>query len=243
MYFGTGPRELAEFGVFANLITNPADGSNEGAIVAEIDFAPNVVDINIGDVGHGAQIKLLDLLENRGAGNGLPRVAHEKLKQSIFLGAQSDFVTTALDSVGDAFECEIRDLQNGARRAAATPQDRANASGKLGENERFRNIVVSACIQLTDTLFHFCGGCYDEHGKVRFFGANPAEDFQAHGTRETKVEKDKIVVLTQSQLLRFDAIRDDLHGEMLLMQFLAKEIRERRVIFGDKYAYRFPQTA
>ena len=243
MYFGTGARELAEFGVFANLITNPADGSNEGAIVAEIDFAPKVVDINIDDIGHGVQIKLPDLLENRGAGNGLPRVAHEKFKQSIFLGAQSDFVTTALDSVGDAFEFEIRDLQNGARRAAATPQHRANASGKLGENERFRDIVVGACIQPTDALFHFCGGCYDEHGKVRFFGANPAEDFQAHGTRETKVENDKIVVLIQSQLLRFDAIGDNLNGELLLLQLLAKKIRERRVIFGNKYAHLVPQTA
>src|SRR5712664_2650754 len=234
MYFGAGARELAEFGVFANLITNPTDGSNEGAIVAEINFVPRVVDINIDDVGHGAQIKLPDLLENRGAGNGLPRVAHEKFKQSIFLGAQSDFVTTALDSVGDAFEFEIRDLQNGARRAAATPQHRANASGKLGENERFRNIVVGACIQPTDGLFHLCGGCYDEHGKVWLFGTNPAQ---------AKVENDKIVVLIQNQLLRFDAIGDNLNGELLFSQLLAKEIRERRVIFGDKYAHLVPQTA
>src|SRR6266436_9347528 len=95
MYFGAGARELAEFGVFANLITNPTDGSNEGAIVAEINFVPRVVDINIDDVGHGAQIKLPDLLENRGAGNGLPRVAHEKFKESIFLG---DRKSTRLNS-------------------------------------------------------------------------------------------------------------------------------------------------
>ena len=59
----------------------------------------------------------------------------------------------ALDRVGYAFELEIRDLQNGARRTAATPQDRANASGELGENERFRDIVVGAGIQSKDALF------------------------------------------------------------------------------------------
>ncbi len=117
---------------------------------------------------------------------------------------------------------------------------RAESSAK---NERFRNIVVGACIQPTDALFHFCGGCYDEHGKVWLFGANPAQDFQTHGTRKTKVENDEIVVLIQSQLLRFDAIRDDLHGEMLLMRLLAKKIRERRVIFGDKYAHGVPQNS
>jgi len=36
---------------------------------------------------------------------------------------------------------------------------------------------------------------------------------------------------------RFDVIRDDLHGELLLLQLLAEEIPERRVIFGDKYAH------
>ena len=41
-------------------------------------------------------------------------------------------------------------------------------------------------------------------------------------------------MLMQSQLLRFDAVRDDLDGELLLLQLLAEEIRERRVISGDK---------
>ena len=80
-------------------------------------------------------------------------------------------------------------------------------------------------------------GCYDEHGKVRLFGANPSQNIQAHGARETKVENDKVVVLIQSQLLRFDGIRDDLHGEVLFLQLLAEEIRERCVISGDKYAH------
>jgi len=115
--------------------------------------------------------------------------------------------------------------------------------GELGENEAFRNIVVGACIPPTDALFHHCGGCYDEHGKVRLFGANPAQDFQAHGAKENKVENDEIAVLIQSQLLRFDAIRDHRHGELLLLQLLAEEIRERRFISGDKYAHGGPQTA
>jgi hypothetical protein len=158
------------------------------------------------------------LLDNRDAGNGRPRIAHEKFKGRIFLGAKRDFVTATMNSVGKAFELEICDLQNSARRAAAPPQDRANARGELGENEAFRSIIVGACIQPTDTLFHHCGGCYAEQGKVRLFGANPAQDFQAHGAKESKVENDKIVVLIQSQLLRFDAIR-------------------------DKYAHGVPQTA
>jgi hypothetical protein len=47
----------------------------------------------------------------------------------------------------------------------------------------------------------------------------------------------------QSQLLCFDAIGDNLNDELLFLQLLAKEIRERRVIFGDKYAHLVPQTA
>src|SRR5882672_9345416 len=88
---------------------------------------PGVVNVVIADVRHGVQSKLPDLLDNRNAGNGPPRIAHEKFKERIFFGAERDFVTATMNSVGDAFELEIRDLQNGARRAAAPPQDRANA--------------------------------------------------------------------------------------------------------------------
>jgi len=212
-------------------------------VMSEIHFPPEIVDVDIDDVRHGVQFELPDLLDNRGAGNRLARIAHEKFKKGIFLGAERDFVTAALDSVGNAFELEIRNLQNGARRAAASPQDRANARGELGENKGLRNIVVGASIQPTDALFHLCGGCYDEHGKVWFLGANPAQDFQAHGARESKVENDKIVVLIQSRLLRYDAIRDQLHDELRLLQLLTEKIREPRVIFSDKYAHGVPQTA
>jgi len=211
--------------------------------MSEIHFPPEIVDVDIDHVGHGVQFKLPDLLDNRGAGNGLPRMAHEKFKECIFLGAERDFLTATMNSAGEAFHLEIRDLQNGARRAAASPQDRANARGKLGENEGFRNRVVGSCIEPTDALFHLCGAGYDEHGKVRLFRANPAQDFQAPAARETQAENDKIVVLIESQLLRFRAIRDDLDGELLLLQLLAEEIRERRFISGGKYAHGGPQMA
>jgi hypothetical protein len=37
--------------------------------------------------------------------------------------------------------------------------------------------------------------------------------------------------------LCFDAIGDNLNGELFVLQLLAEEIRERRVICGDKYAH------
>jgi len=74
---------LARPGGFANLI---ADATNEGTVVAKIHLAPKTVDIDIYDVRYVVQIKLPDLLENRGVGNGLPGVAHEKFKRAYSLG-------------------------------------------------------------------------------------------------------------------------------------------------------------
>ncbi len=79
-HFGTSARKLAAFGVFANLITNPADGSNEGRVITKIHFSPEVVDIDIHDVGHGVHIKPPDLLENRGAGDRLPRQKNARMR-------------------------------------------------------------------------------------------------------------------------------------------------------------------
>ena len=67
------------------MIADTANGLNQGAIITQIHFAPKIVDIDIDDIRHVVYVKLPDLLENRGAGNGLPGVAHEKFKQRIFL--------------------------------------------------------------------------------------------------------------------------------------------------------------
>jgi hypothetical protein len=40
--------------------------------------------------------------------------------------------------------------------------------------------------------------------------------------------------------LRFDAIGNSVNGELLAPQFFADKIRERGVIFGDKYPHASP---
>jgi hypothetical protein len=91
--------------------------------MSEIHFPPEIVDVDIDDVPHSVRFNLPDLLDNRGAGHGLPRIADEKFKERIFFGAERDFLTATMNSVGDAFELKIRDPQNGARSAAASPRE------------------------------------------------------------------------------------------------------------------------
>jgi hypothetical protein len=71
------------------LIADAANGLNEGTVVAKIHLAPKIVDIDIYDVRHDVQIKLPDLLENRGVGNGLPGVGMRSSSSAYSLGLRA----------------------------------------------------------------------------------------------------------------------------------------------------------
>jgi hypothetical protein len=56
----------------ADLVANTANGSNEGAIGAEVHLSAEVIHVDVDDVGHGFQVELPDFLNNRRARNGPP---------------------------------------------------------------------------------------------------------------------------------------------------------------------------
>ncbi len=73
---------------------------------SEIHFPPKIVNVDIDDVCHGVPFKPPDLLDNRGGGHGPPRIAHEKFKERILLGAERDSWTATMNSVSDAFDLD-----------------------------------------------------------------------------------------------------------------------------------------
>jgi hypothetical protein len=49
----------------ANLIAHAADGPNQGTIVAGVHLSPQVVDVDVDNVGHRVKVQLPDLLHDR----------------------------------------------------------------------------------------------------------------------------------------------------------------------------------
>lgn len=72
--------------VAPDLIANPPDRTDEGAFVAQIDFAPEVINIDVDDIGHGVKIELPNLFDNRSARDRLALMEDEELEQGKLLG-------------------------------------------------------------------------------------------------------------------------------------------------------------
>jgi hypothetical protein len=70
LYFGA---------VSANLIAHTSDRANQWMVITGIYFPTQLVNIDVDDVGHGVEIELPHLLDNRGSRHWLSRVAHQKL--------------------------------------------------------------------------------------------------------------------------------------------------------------------
>src|SRR6267378_7187514 len=114
---------------------------------------------------------------------------------------------------------------------------------KLGKSKRFCDVIVRAGIEPTDALLNHAGARHDNHGQIRPFGANSAQDVQPAGSRQIEIQDHEIVRLVGSQLLRLRSTGNHLYRELLLLQPLVQKFRQRRVIFSDKNAHRLTQTA
>jgi len=93
------------------LVADAADGADEWALVAGVDLAAEIVDVDVDNIGHGVKVQAPDLFNDGSARDGLAGVTHEKFEQGKFLGAQLDGTTAALHGVGDAIELEIFDAE------------------------------------------------------------------------------------------------------------------------------------
>lgn len=88
----------------SDLIANASNGANKWAVIAGVDFAAEIVDVDIHDIGHGVKIEFPHLLDDRGARNGLAFMAHEEFEEGEFLGAEIDGMAPALDDMGNTID-------------------------------------------------------------------------------------------------------------------------------------------
>src|SRR5438552_10180087 len=168
--------------------------------MAGIDLAAKIVDIHVHDVGHGVEIKFPDLLRNGSAGKGLALVAHQEFQQSKFLGAEIDVMSPAAHGVADAVDFEVCNLENRARWPASPPQHSANARGKFGKGERFRDVIVRASVETADAVLQHAGVGHDNHGQIGPLGADSAQYVTPSESRLLEYEKHEIVCLHGSKL-------------------------------------------
>ena len=100
-----------------------------------VDFAAQVADVNVHDVGEPVVIHVPNVLDDHGAAERAAAIAHQVFEDAEFLGRQLDVFVGARHFAADAIERQVAHLQP-FRRGLAAAQKRPHARQQFDERER-----------------------------------------------------------------------------------------------------------
>src|ERR1035441_8290521 len=122
------------FGHFDH-ITDAPDRLDQLLLEAVVDFAPQVADIDVHDIGEAVVVHIPHMLHDHGAAQRTAAVAHQVFENAELFGRQVYGLGAAQNFAADAVEREIGDLQFLGRGLAAAQQG-AYAGQQFHERER-----------------------------------------------------------------------------------------------------------
>ena len=132
----------ALFGRFDH-VADAAHGVDQLLLIAVVDFAAQVADVDVDDVGQAVVIHIPDVLHDHGAAERAALVAHHVFEDAEFLGRELDALVAAHNFAARAVEHEVAHLQAFGRGLAAAQQS-ADARQQLDEGERLGEVIVGA---------------------------------------------------------------------------------------------------
>src|SRR4051812_38365510 len=74
-----------------------SNGMDQLTRSAAVDLVPQVVDVDVYDVGEGIEVMIPDVFGNHGPREDPPRMTHEVFQQGIFLQGQVDALPPSRD--------------------------------------------------------------------------------------------------------------------------------------------------
>jgi hypothetical protein len=199
----------------ADSVAGAADGLDELAVSrssAAIEFAADIVDIDVDDVGAGIGLELPDVGEQFGAGDVLAAAEHEVLEEGEFFGGEAYFAAAARDLMVDAVEFEVATAKDLVGELGTTAQEGAATGGELEETERLQQAVIGAHVQALDAGVEIAVAGEDEQGGVGALRLEVREDFDAVTAGEGEVKDDKVGLIFGGEPERRVSVVEPLGG-------------------------------
>src|ERR1700756_5293241 len=106
-----------------------------------VDFASQMADINIHDVGETVVIHVPDMLDDHRAAEGPAAIPHQIFEYAELLGGKLDVFARARHLAADAIESEVAYLKTLRGRLAAA-QEHAHSCQKFHEGEGLDQVIV-----------------------------------------------------------------------------------------------------
>src|SRR5262249_648335 len=142
--------------VFSDLIIRPRypakrsprpDRLNQFALVAQIYFGSEIVDVNIDNIGGPVKVARPDISDNLRARQDAIFPPHHVLEQAELARRQPQLTLASFHNSRPGIEREVIRSQNARWLFARAPQQRANASNQFPQVKGFGQVVVGAAVE------------------------------------------------------------------------------------------------
>jgi len=188
----------------------PRTVANQRAVEAKIDLAPQIIDIDIHDIGHRVEIQPPNLFRrSRIVTQPVPRCIIRNSSSANSLGLRSiRNVPARLYGVregGRALDRQFAALPDRGR--APSSKYRADSGGKFGKKQNgLRHIVICTCVEPANSFFQLIGAGEQTSRECRaFFSRMPRKHVQARRAVQIQIEQHHIKRLLRCQPQRFSA--------------------------------------
>src|SRR5208337_5271772 len=123
------------------------DVDDEASNAGGVEFAAQVADLDVDDVGLRHEFEVPHILKQHCAGHDLTGAAHEILQELEFPRKQVDQLAVAPDRPLNKIHFQSADLQSSEPRVAAPAQERLDPRRQLTDFERLHQVIVAARLQ------------------------------------------------------------------------------------------------
>jgi hypothetical protein len=213
-----------------------SDGAQKSYTVPVVDLAPQVRKMNIDDIverGCSRDVSPYRVSEH-GPGDHASLVTHEAMEHVELAWRQQNFDARSVRYAALNIEREIANLAWDWFLRLRPPEERTNACGEFREREGFDQIVISAAIQASHTIFDLITRREDQHGRLVRPFSNSCEQVNATQPGQHPVENEGIEAGVCEHCRRFVAGG----GELSLVALSSQTLGDCRcglgVVFDDE---------
>lgn len=202
-----------------------------------VNFLAQAIDVNVHEISFTIEMGVPDVFDDFAAGDGIGRAKKKEFEEGKFLGSEGNSVSGAGDGAAMTVEFEIGAAQFGFAAAEIAADESAHAGLQFGESERLDEVIVGACVKAFDALLDEAASGEHENGRLNFFLAKFAAEFDAGHAREAYVEKDGVVWIFGREAEAFFAGKGDVHGVSILTKRASHKARDFAFVFDEQDAH------
>ncbi len=204
-------------------------------VKALVELLAQPGDVHVNHVGLRVEVIVPHLLEQHGAGDDLPGMAHQVLEQAELARLHVYALAGARHRAREQVHLEIGDAELGGRRVhGRAAAERFHASEELGEGEGLDEIVVAPGLEPLHPLVHRGERREEEDRGLVALGAQGFHQAHAiHAARQHAVEHQHVELLRGGEEESVAAIGRVLHRVPGLLEALAHEAGDLGIVLDQ----------